>query len=336
MSMAATTCSCGSSLKNRSGPSWRGPGRVATAVSVLLAANAVQAEIRVVTTTPALEDITRNVGGDYVSVESVMRGPEDVHNVAPRPSHMMRLRRADLFVHAGLDAELWAPLLVKGARNAKLLAGQPGNVDVSRGIVLKEVPTGGSLTRALGDIHAYGNTHYALDPLNGLVIARTITDALKRTDPAHASEFEQNYALYATRLRQLVDELVVAMRPYEGTPVVTYHRAWTYFLDRFGLVSVGEVEPKPGIAPGPQHLSDCVSRMKAAGAMVVIVETYNDRHSGERVAERVGGAAVVLAQEVRAVPEVESYEQLFRFNVDKMIEAFEKVGVEPKMPLPDE
>jgi hypothetical protein len=70
--------------------------------------------------------------------------------------------------------------------------------------------------------------------------------------------------------------------------------------------------------------------------MVVIVETYNDRHSGERVAERVGGAAVVLAQEVRAVPEVESYEQLFRFNVDKMIEAFEKVGVEPKMPVPDE
>ena len=103
-----------------------------------------------------------------------MRGPENPHNVIPKPSFVMKLRKADLFVHLGLDAEPWVPNLLRSARRERLLAGGDGNVDASKGIDLLEVPSRGELTRALGDIHVYGNTHYVLDPLNGIVIGRTI------------------------------------------------------------------------------------------------------------------------------------------------------------------
>ncbi|NOT00156.1 MAG: zinc ABC transporter substrate-binding protein [Phycisphaerales bacterium] len=287
---------------------------------------AAYGEVRVVTTTPAFADIVRNVGGTHVSVESVMRGPEDVHSVSPRPSQMMLLKRAALFVHAGLDGEPWAPLLVKGARNPNLLPGATGNVDVSAGIVLKEVPSRAQMTRALGDIHAFGNTHYALDPLNGVIIARTVAEALKGVDAGNAGEYESNCLQYEGRLRAMTARLVEAMRPYAGARVVTYHRSWPYFLDRFGLVSIGEVEPKPGISPGPRHFSECVEKMNAQNARVVIVEAFNPLENAEAVASRVGGRAVVMAQDVKALPGVDSYESLFEHNVGKLIEAFKAVG----------
>ena len=115
----------------------------------------VEAAVRVVTTTPGYAAIVRQIGGSHVSVESIMRGPENVHNVSPRPSQMMKLKKAKLFVHSGLDAEAWVPLLIKGARNPRLLPGKPGYVDVSRGIRHMGVPKRGQLTRALGDIHVY-------------------------------------------------------------------------------------------------------------------------------------------------------------------------------------
>lgn len=293
---------------------------------LLLAARTAVAQLHVVTTTPGLADIVKLVGGEHVTVESVMRGPENIHNVQPKPSHMIKLKNADLFVHSGLDIELWASQLIKGSRNAALAPGQPGNVDVSRGIALKEVPDRGSLSRALGDIHVFGNPHYLLDPLNGAIAAGTIAGALKNADPAHAADYEKNYHAYAMRLTDLTDRLAREMQPYAGRSVVVYHRTWPYFLDRFGLVKVGEIEPKPGISPGPGHLSHCVDLMRARSVGVVIVETYNSRKNAEFVADKAHARAVVLAQEVKAIDGVDSYEAMFEYNVRALREAFDAVA----------
>jgi len=283
-------------------------------------------EVHIVTSTPTLADIARQVGGGHVSVESVMKGPENFHNIIAKPSHMMRLRKADLFIHLGLDAEPWVPLIIRGSRQGHLYYGEPGNVDASRGIALKEVPARGELTRAEGDIHVFGNPHYHLDPLNGVIIARTIADALIAADSPHRDDYEKNFQDFAGRIDALTTRLTERMRAYQGTPIAVYHRSWPYFVDRFGLRQVAEVQPKPGIEPGPRHLSDCIETMERAGARVVITETFNNIRNAEYVAERVGGRAVVLAHEVGAVPEATSYEALVEYNVDALIEAFQAIG----------
>src|SRR3990172_6806016 len=114
--------------------SFRAAPALAAAILAFSLPRPAPAQLRVVTTTPSLADITRQVGGEWVTVESVMRGPEHVHNVVPKPSFVTKLRKADLFIHGGLDAEGWAPLLVKGARVPDVLPGGPGNVDASAGI----------------------------------------------------------------------------------------------------------------------------------------------------------------------------------------------------------
>jgi zinc/manganese transport system substrate-binding protein len=286
---------------------------------LLVAATAARGELKVVATTPNFADIARSIGGEHVSIETIMKPRENVHNVSPKPSHMMRLKRADLFLYAGLDGEPWVPNLIKGARESKFLPGGNGLVDLSRGVTLKEVPQRNELSRALGDIHAFGNTHYAMDPLNGVIIARTIADAFALKDPTHAGDYEANYEAFASAMQELTDRLLAESEPIRGAPVVVYHRSWPYFLDRFGLVKVGEIEPKPGIAPGPQHMAATIETMEANHVRAVIVEPYNHSKTADRIAERAGAEVVELCNEVGAVPGVDSYAELFVYNVGALV-----------------
>ncbi len=301
-------------------------GILAIAWFTALMPSIAPAEVRVVTTNPTLADLTRQVGGEQVRVESLMRGPENPHNVIPKPSFVMKLRKADLFVHLGLDAEPWVPNLLRSARQARLLSGGRGNVDTSTGIVLLEVPSRGELTRALGDIHVYGNTHYVLDPLNGIVIGRTIARALSRVDPEHASVFDKRAQELEQNLRALTEKLTQAMAPLAGSRVVTYHRTWPYFLKRFNLEKLDEVEPKPGIAPGPRHITRLAEEMKENGVGLVIVETFSNQRTAQRVAELAKGRTVLLAQEVNAIPGVETYQALFQYNTEALLAAHRELN----------
>ncbi len=284
------------------------------------------AQVKVVASTPTIADLVRQVGGEHVEVESIMWGPENAHNVIAKPSHMMRLRKADLLVHTGLDAEPWISPIIKGARKNHLLQGSEGNINLSIGIPLKQVPERGQITRAQGDIHVYGNPHYMLDPRNAVRAAKAIEKALMRADAQHAADYARGYKNFEKRMQALRKRIAERMKPYQGNRVVTYHRAWIYLLDLIPLEKIAEIEPKPGIQPFPGHLRDVVELMKAQDAKVVIVETFNSKENGDFVAKRVDGKCLVLPLEVKGIPEVTTYEQLLDYNTKALADAFEALG----------
>src|SRR5258708_4892860 len=78
-------------------------------------------KLRVVTTIPDFKALVEEIGGDLVDVESLARGSQNAHEIEIRPSLMLRLRRADLFIENGVELA-------------------PGRLDASRGINLLEVP----------------------------------------------------------------------------------------------------------------------------------------------------------------------------------------------------
>jgi len=286
-------------------------------LALLLATLAVpaQAKVAVVTTTPSLADIAKRIGGQQVTVHSLMRGNENPHNVVPKPSFVMKLRSADLFVHTGLDAEPWVSTLLRSARKHELLPGGDANIDASTGIDLLEIPQNNELTRAMGDIHVYGNPHYLLDPLNGVRVGYTLSSRFADFDPTHAHE-------YATRAKEMDSELThqtaVLLKRVQSLalcPVVTYHRTWSYFLKRFDITKLGEIEPKPGIASGPRHIAALSREMRRSASRLVISTSYEDRRIASRLAESVGGKHLVLAQDVEALPGVDRYRVLFETNI---------------------
>ena len=292
-------------------------------------ANVVRAELKIVTTTTDYADITRQIGGEHVEVHSVMKGPENIHNILAKPTEMVFLNKADLFVHSGLDTEPWRDNLLRGARNPKVNANQPGNVDMSQGIELKEVPTG-KIDRSMGDVHAYGNPHFWLNPANAQRMAATLARAMANTDPANADYYKQNAVKFVNDMAELTRQIRKEFEPYAGLKVITFHRAWEYLPDAIPLEIVGQIEPKPLITPSPAQVQQVIQLMKEMGVKVVICETYDDDKLAQYVADQAGAKMITLPDHVLGVPEVDSYQKLFRYDVDKLIETARSAGVAPK------
>ena len=269
-------------------------------------------KLNVITTTQDLASIAAEIGGDRVKVEALAKGYQDPHFVDAKPSYLVKLRSADLFIEVGRDLEVgWVPGLLQNARNSRILPGGPGFVDASAGVSVLE--QGQPVGREQGDVHPLGNPHYWLDPANGEVIARTIRDALVRVAPADRAYFEERCKTFERRLEESVarwkaDAKAIGLT---GSKIVTYHRSWSYFAKAFGCEVIGNVEPKPGVPPPPKHIQALTERMKAEKVPLLVVEPYFDPKLPSRVAQQSGAALVVLPPSVGAVKEATDYFRLF-------------------------
>lgn len=274
--------------------------------------------IRVVTTTADLRSITEMIGGNKVSVQSIATGYQNPHFVDPKPSYIISLSNADLFVTVGLDLETgWSPQLLSSSRNSKIQKGSPGYVDASEGVGLLQVPS--SVNRGEGDIHIYGNPHYWLDPLNGKVIARNIANGLERIDPSNKAFYEANLETFWTRIDQKLREWQTKMAPYRGAKVIAYHNEWVYFERRFGLEIVDFMEPKPGIPPSPSQLVKVIKEVTANKIKVIISSPYFTTSSSDVVAKQTGVKELTLATSVGAFSNIKNYFDLFDYDIDQLV-----------------
>lgn len=296
----------------------------AAAIAMLSSANAFAA-INVVTTTQDLASIVKEIGGDKVVVVGLAKGYQDPHNVDPKPSFILAVSRADLLIAVGRELEIaWLPPLITQSRNAKIQPGANGYLDASGNVKILEIPTG-QITRAMGDVHPSGNPHYWLDPNNGRLIAQAIQRKLGDLSPNDRAYFAQRYADFDKRLAAAEKRWDATVAPYKGTKIVTYHRSWPNFMDRFGLDVIGYVEPKPGIPPSPTHTMELIAEMKRQGVKLVVMESYFDAKTPEKIAAQVGGKVVTLAPSVGGEKPATDYIQLFEYNVNILAEALKQV-----------
>ena len=284
------------------------------------------AAVAVMTSTEDLAAIVREVGGDKVQVESMARGYQDPHFVEPKPSFILKLHSADLLVVVGRELEIgWLPPLVQQARNPKIQPGADGYLDASLNVKILEIPSG-QITRAMGDVHPLGNPHYWLDPSNGRRIAQSVEERLSKLSPGDAAYFAQRYGDFDKRLAEAERRWDAQMAPYKGLKIVTYHRSWPNFAERFGLDVIGYVEPKPGIPPSPSHTLEVMQEMKRLGVKIICVEPYFDNKTPTAIARDAGGKVITLCPSVGGVKDVQTYIQLFDYNLQLLVSAVKDTG----------
>lgn len=295
------------------------------AVTLLGSANAFAA-LKVITTTQDLESLTREVGGDKVTVESLAKGYQDPHFVEAKPSFILKLHSADLLVAVGRELEIgWLPPLINQSRNTRIQPNADRYLDASLTAKILEIPTG-QITRAMGDVHPSGNPHYWLSPDNGRRIAQEIQKKLAEISPGDAAYFAQRYADFDRRLAEAEKRWHAAMAPYKGVKVATYHRSWPNFTDAFGLDVIGYVEPKPGIPPSPSHTLELIQEMKRQQVKIIMVEPYFDRKTPDAIARETGAQVIVLAPSVGGASEVTDYFKLFDYDVNLVVNAIKQTG----------
>lgn len=290
----------------------------AVALSVPIATG-VQAtkKISVVATTPDLAALAREIGGDAVDVKALAKPTEDAHFVDAKPSHIVTLNRADVLIEGGAELELgWLPALLESARNDKIAVGAPGRISASMGVRLLEIPT--SFDRSRGDVHALGNPHFLIDPVNVKLIVAQIADHLSKIDPADANLFNANLKKFNATLDQKMTEWQKTLAPFAGAKIVTYHRDFTYLAERFKLDVVETLEPKPGIAPSPAHLAQVISTMKAEKARVILVQPFQNRRTAETVARQTGATVLDISQQPGAIKNTDTYFQLMDYVVQTL------------------
>ncbi|HXK10512.1 MAG TPA: metal ABC transporter substrate-binding protein [Vicinamibacteria bacterium] len=297
-----------------------------TALAVVAASPPARAAVNVMAATEDLADLTRQVGGDRVKVESIARGYQDPHFVEAKPSFILKLSKADLLVVVGRELEIgWLPPLIQQSRNAKIQPGADGYLDASLTVKILEIPTG-QITRAMGDVHPLGNPHYWLDPDNGRRVARAILEKLSRMAPGDASYFASRCADFDKRIAEAEKRWDAMMAPYKGLKIVTYHRSWPNLADRFGLDVVGYVEPRPGIPPSPSHTLDLIAEMKRQNVKILLVEPYFDLKTPNSIGRETGAKVLVMPPSVGGEKDVTDYITLFDHDLGLLVAAAKETG----------
>lgn len=280
--------------------------------------SAVQAEpLNVVTTLETFADIARQIGGDRVTVTAIAKPNFNPHFIEPRPTDVMRVRKADLFIHGGADLEAWRDPLLEAAGRPNLRERSLHSINLAEGVTLLNVPAPGT-TRAAGDIHAFGNPHYWLDPRIGVIISKNISNGLCALDPAGCSEYSERETLFQTKLNNLIKSWQSRFSSKIGNAFIAYHDEWPYLANFLGIQIVGLIEPKPGIPPGPKHLQELAGLVKQQGVLATIQATFYPTDAAESLNESSGLKLVQLCQGVGELKECSSYDEMLSFNFNQI------------------
>jgi len=276
--------------------------------------------------------IAEEIAGENAMIQSISRGEEDPHFIPPKPSYVMLLNKADMWVATGLDLEQWSVTLLDKANNKNIMEGAVGFVSVSDGMKILDKDV--IADRAQGDVHLMGNPHINTSPLNWKIVADNITIGLIKVDPQNTSLYMKNRDIFKDRVdRALFGDALVEMfggptlckllsnntlfeflnKDYKGQKlsdllggwlkkamllrgmkVITYHKNWDYFAEVFGLQISGYIEPKPGIPPSAKHVQDVIKLIKEQNISIMLIDTYFEMKTPQMIEEKTGIKAVYL------------------------------------------
>ncbi len=325
-----------------------------------------ETRLNVVTTLPDYAFLAQYVGGGRVSVRAIVSGDQDAHFIRPKPSFATALRKADVLVATGLDLELWIQTVIDNSGNGKIRSGQAGYVSVSSGMNLLEKPKTMSRAEGgvhiYGNPHltcspinmkiAAKNIATGLiknDPEGKEVYLQNLEKLHKELDERLFGKklvemlgadilcslaeqdrlipFLEKQTFEGKPLIEYMDGWMGKMLVLRGTPIVTYHKNWIYFIKLFGLEEAGTVEPKPGIPPSAKHVSELINLMREREIKIILAANYFDEQQVRAVAARTGAEAVIVPLYVGGADGVEDYFKIVDYWVDGLLKAAEKKGI---------
>ena len=267
----------------------------------------------VVTTLPVLKDYVKQIGREHVTVRSLVSGLENGHSYALKPSDIIAVRQAHLFVMVGAGLEVWAEQLIKSARNSSLEV-----VITSKGISLLR-NTG--MAPARNGKHALGNPHIWLDPENAKRMVRQITTRLITLDRTNRRYYLANQAEYLRKLDTLQADITSRIKTLPDRRFISHHPAWPYFARRFGFKIVGNIIEQSGTEPSAKHLSTLTKHIKKAGIKVIVSEPQLNQKIPRILSDETGARVVTLTVIPGALPGTETYADMLRFNAVTLADA---------------
>jgi len=236
--------------------------------------------ITVVTTTPILADIVRQIGGARTDVESLLPANADAHDFEPAPADIVKIEDAEIVIEHGMNLDSWASNLVEGAGSELVVVATDGVI---------ALPTDEEGFEA-------GDPHVWFDPTNVKIMAANIANALIAYDPAGVDSYNARLTAYQSQLDELDSWIAaqIATVPAERRKLVTNHDAFGYYVNRYGLTFVGSVIPSldSRAEPSAKEISELIEKIKSEGVPAIFTESSMNPELEEELASQAGVAVV--------------------------------------------
>ena len=171
--------------------------------------------------------------------------------------------------------------------------------------------------------HGVYNAHVWLDPALAMRQVQNIADGLAAVDSENAEAYQRNAAAYKARLQALHAELSAQLAPLAGSAIVTFHEAFTYFADAYGLVVAGVIANDAGEEPSTRQIAATCDLVKQYQVKALFVEPQYPTKSAETIARETGASVFTLDPVVSGDGSPESYENAMRENARVLTEALE-------------
>lgn len=289
-------------------------------ILVFLFSTSSLAKVKVVATTSSLASLVKEIGKDNVDVLSISNLKQDPHYIEAKPSYMVKLRSADVLVSVGLGLESgWLPNVIRGSKRPDLLSesGQKHLV-VGKFINPIEIPAG-KIDRSKGDVHAEGNPHFQYDPIEVNKVVVAISDKLSEIDKDRAQFYQAQKKSFEKKLLDSMAQWKHRVENSQVKYIVSYHKSFSYFLNRFNLNLLGEIEPKAGVPPTAKHIISLIKKIKSKKRVCILSENYFEKAAARRLHKKTNAQFVGL--------DVEFTGSYFDF-IDKIVSAIESCSKE--------
>jgi ABC-type Zn uptake system ZnuABC Zn-binding protein ZnuA len=227
----------------------------------------------ILTSTPLLADVTRNIAGDRLRVESLLPLDSDPHSYQPTPQDAARLSRSRLIIINGEGYEQFLKSLLENTADKATV------VEATTGIDPRE---------EAGAV----DPHMWLDPNNVITYAENIRDGLIQLDPAGEAVYNSNTESYIAQLKELdtwIQEQVGQI-PAEKRQLVTNHEALGYFADRYDFMVIGTVIESfsSDASPSAQQLAALIDHIRTSGAPAIFLDAGDNATFAQQIADETG------------------------------------------------
>lgn len=282
------------------------------------AARAQDGRLRVVATFSILGDIVQNVGGDAISLRTLIGANGDTHTYEPTPADARALADADLVFENGLAFESWLPDLYRSSRSR-----------ATRVAVTDDLAP----LRAAADGHRHGefDPHMWHEVSNAIAMTDTVRDALVRADPANRDAYFLNAAVYTSFLVELDGWIFgqVNRLPAERRRLITAHNSFDYFARRYGFEILGSAigSVSTEAEPSARQIAALVDVIRGSGVPAIFPENVTNPRLMQRLADEAGVAlAPPLYSDALGGPGsgADTYVGLMRTNVTTIVAALSR------------
>lgn len=250
-----------------------------------------------------LADILARVAGPSWDVRTLVPPGTSPHIFEPTPREVRLAAPARLLVTVGAGYDRWAAKLASACAPGAALFDAGAAVGI-------EAPSDAS-----SHDHEEGEAdpHWWLDPRLVERALGPLAERLAAVDPAGADGYRQRAAAFAEELSTLDAEIAASLAPVRGGGILSAHNAWERFASRYGLRTVGSIEPVPGREPSPRDLAALVTTARREGIRTLFTEPQFPLSAARVVADEAG-IRVVMADPIGGVPGRSGYAELMRWN----------------------